>query len=437
MKNYRKLVPVVMVVVMILSWYMLISSKMSVNKEYNKYLTEARKYADINVTKYAVENYSKALGVKSSVDVYAEVSDYYSRQENSYDAWLAWCETFFEQYPKNPKAYDCILQNYMSVKDYSNCYSILDIADKRKVSSDYIQSVKDEIEYKYRIDLNSYDDVSIYSNNFCAVKVNNNWGYVDRYGNSKIQKKYKNADVFSGAGYAAVTDKNGDSYFIDKTDSKVKATNEQYKQFGILINGILLAQNQNGKYSYLDENFKKLFGDYDNATAINGEIGAVKNGPKWKLIDKNGKEINSTEYDDVVVDEKNIAYRNDRLFVKTGSGYIMIDSSGKQIGSDVYEDAKLFSDKTYAAVKQSGKWFFIDKDGKRHSDKTYNDARSYMNGMAAVMINGKWGFVDSNEEIKIELSYNDAKDFNEKGSCFVKVGDKWQLLKLYRLNRED
>ena len=30
-----------------------------------------------------------------------------------------------------------------------------------------------------------------------------------------------------------------------------------------------------------------------------------------------------------------------------------------------------------------------------------------------------------------------AKDFNEKGSCFVKVGDKWQLLKLYRLNRED
>ena len=76
MKNYRKLVPVVMVVVMILSWYMLISSKMSVNKEYNKYLTEARKYADINVTKYAVENYSKALGVKSSVDVYAEVSDY-------------------------------------------------------------------------------------------------------------------------------------------------------------------------------------------------------------------------------------------------------------------------------------------------------------------------------------------------------------------------
>lgn len=68
------------------------------------------------------------------------------------------------------------------------------------------------------------------------------------------------------------------AYFIDKTDERVKATNEKYKQFGILINGIMVAQNENGKYSYLDEDFKKLFGDYDNATAINGDIGAVKDG---------------------------------------------------------------------------------------------------------------------------------------------------------------
>ena len=232
-------------------------------------------------------------------------------------------------------------------------------------------------------------------------------------------------------------DKNGDAYFIDKTGEKVKATNEKYKKFGILINGIMLAQNENGKYSYLDEDFKVLFGDYDNATAINGDIGAVKSGSKWTIINKKGEKIGSAEYDDVIIDEKNIACRNERLFVKKDSGYIMIDTSGKQIGSDIYEDARLFSDDTYAAVKQGGKWSYVDKEGKKHSDKTYNAARSYMNGMAAVMIDGKWGFVDSNEDIKIEPTYYGAKDFNEKGSCFVKVGDKWQLLKLYRLNRED
>lgn len=52
-------------------------------------------------------------------------------------------------------------------------------------------------------------------------------------------------------------------------------------------------------------------------------------------------------------------------------------------------------------------------------------------------IDGKWGFVDSNEELKIPAEFFGAKDFNEKGSCFVMTGDKWQLLKLYRINREE
>ena len=60
-----------------------------------------------------------------------------------------------------------------------------------------------------------------------------------------------------------------------------------------------------------------------------------------------------------------------------------------------------------------------------------------MNGLAAVCIDGKWGFVDTDENIVIEPQFSGAKDFNEKGSCFVCVGNKWQLLKLYRLNREE
>ena len=80
---------------------------------------------------------------------------------------------------------------------------------------------------------------------------------------------------------------------------------------------------------------------------------------------------------------------------------------------------------------------FIDKDAKRLSDKTYEEARSYSNGLAAVKISGKWGFVDTDENVVIEQQFFGAKDFSEKGSCFIQTGDKWQLLKLYRLNREE
>ena len=84
-----------------------------------------------------------------------------------------------------------------------------------------------------------------------------------------------------------------------------------------------------------------------------------------------------------------------------------------------------------------GKWCFIDKNGKLKSDKRYDGARSYKNSMAAVKIGDKWGFINEAEEVCIEPEYYETKDFTEKGSCFIKTGDEWQLLKIYRLNREE
>ena len=51
-----------MVIVMALSCYTLVSGAIKQNTEYNHYLTEARKFADLGVTKYAIENYNKAIG---------------------------------------------------------------------------------------------------------------------------------------------------------------------------------------------------------------------------------------------------------------------------------------------------------------------------------------------------------------------------------------
>lgn len=163
-----------------------------------------------------------------------------------------------------------------------------------------------------------------------------------------------------------------------------------------------------------------MFGEYDDATAFNNGIAAVKEDGQWKIINNKGDEKLSTKYADIITDEKNIIFRNDRLFVGDGTGYIMIDSSGKQIGNEKYENAHCFADSTYAAVENNGKWFFIDKDAKRLSDKTYEEARSYSNGLAAVKISGKWGFVDTDENVVIEQQFFGAKDFSEKAAALYK-----------------
>ena len=142
-------------------------------------------------------------------------------------------------------------------------------------------------------------------------------------------------------------------------------------------------------------------------------------------------------YLDVKLDEKQIACRKDRLFVSVNEGrYILIDNKGKQIGNQEYEDANVFLADGITSVKIDGQWCFIDENGKRISDHTYENARAYANGLAAVCIDGVWGFVDEKENVVIEPVFFDTKDFNEMGSCFVKTGDKWQLLRLYRLNRD-
>ena len=437
MKNYRKIIPLALVVLMALACYSLVSNAVKENSDYNHYLSEARKYAELDITKYAIENYNKALSINPTPDIYVEVAEYYERQENSDTKLLNWCEDFFEKYPTNSKSYDCILKAYMKQKDYDSCFDVLSTAEKRNVSSEYIKSVKNELSYTFKLDFNTYDDVGIYGNGFCAVKSKDAWGYVDSYGNQKTPITYVSAAPFTKAEMAPVVDQKGECYFIDNTGSRVLASKEKYKSFGISSDDIIKVELENGKYSYCDSELNKLFGEYDDATAFNNGIAAVKEDGQWKIINNKGDETLSTKYADIITDEKNIIFRNDRLFVGDGTGYIMIDSSGKQIGNEKYENAHCFADSTYAAVENNGKWFFIDKDAKRLSDKTYEGARSYSNGLAAVKISGKWGFVDTDENVVIEQQFFGAKDFSEKGSCFIQTGDKWQLLKLYRLNREE
>ena len=437
MSNYRRWVPLILGLCLVLSWYKLISGNVSIGDEYNQYVTEARKYAADGITKYALENYNLALEVKSSPELYVEVANYYKEQKNT-NEYVVWAENAVSEYGTSSIAYDCLMDAYLTVKDYEACYDLLDVIEKREIRSDYIEQVKEQIKYYYHFDYNTFDDVGVYSNNYCAVKSKEVWGFVDRYGNLRISCKYPIVGVYTKTNYVSVVNKDGDAYFIDKSGSKVLVFDNKYEQFGLLADNVIAAKTKEGKYEYITEDKEVLLSGYDYASTMNGGVAAVVQNSVLSLIGSDGKPLTKENYKNVIMDEKQIVYRNERLFVqKENEKYIMIDSSGKQIGQQEYEDAKLFSSESYAAVKINGEWLFVDKNGKRLSDKTYEDARSFNNGLAAVKIGGKWGFVDETETICIEPQFEDARDFNEKGSCFVKEDGSWQLLKLYRLNREE
>lgn len=47
-----------------------------------------------------------------------------------------------------------------------------------------------------------------------------------------------------------------------------------------------------------------MFGEYDDATAFNNGIAAVKEDGQWKIINNKGDEKLSTKYADIITDEK-------------------------------------------------------------------------------------------------------------------------------------
>lgn len=437
MKKYRAVLPIALILLVAISCYKLVSDTGNVGREYESYLTAAREAADVGITKTMLENYRAALEIQDSAGIYAEVAEYYKTKGTARD-YLSWCEEFFERYPQEPKAYDCLLDAYRLEEDYEACFDVLQTAEKRGVSSDYIRQTQKELWYVFELDFNKYADVGNYSNNYCAVSNKGLWGFVDRYGKRRVTCMYEEVGAYTKTNCVSVVDPEGNAYFIDKSGEKILAAKEPYRRFGLLVNGIIAAQRTDGKYTYVNDNFDVLFGVHDYASTINGDIAAVRTGDMWYLINARGESAVEGSYKDVKLDEKQIAYRNDRLFVSVEPGkYIMINGAGVQVGSLIFEDARIFSGEEPAAVKIDGSWCFVNENGVLISDQKYDDARSFSNGLAAVCIDGLWGFVDLEENMVIEPQFFGAKDFNEKGSCFVKTGDDWQLLKLYRLNRED
>lgn len=432
MSSYKLIFPIIMVLVMLGSVYMLWDTRAKVKAEYDEALSQAREYAEQDIEKYAVENYTKALDINPTVDVYYELGKYYFDIE-SYKKSLDVAETMMDEYADNVKGYELALDVYLSKNNFRDCFELNDVYEKRSKKSEKFEKGIEKIKYEFYIEA-SFQGVTSFCGDVCSVMKENNWGYRDKYGDSVTGFNFN----FTGPmfdGYAPVIDKDGDAYIIDSDGSKVDNIKDVPRavSIGMVVDGICPVYD-GSSWSYYNTKDGLLFGGYDSAGAFSSEVAAVQKNGKWNLINYEGSNIIDDTFDEIFVDEKGIAYRNERLFVEQNGSWYMIDAEGKKITDEAFEDARLFADTTYAAVKKNGKWGYIDNSGKWFIEPKYDEARSFSNGFAAVKTGDKWGFINSDKELCIECQFDDAKEFSDNGSVFVKEGEEWQFLMLYSYN---
>lgn len=275
----------------------------------------------------------------------------------------------------------------------------------------------------------------MYSNDICAVKIGDFWGFVNAAGENLSGAEYRTAGDFTGD-KAFVENQEGEKYFIDSEGNKrgVLPDGVDPESVGNFQDGVYSVCDS-GKYDFYTIDKQKVLGSYSDATTFANGYAVVLTDTGFGLIDAEGKAVGSADYLKVACDERGVATEKERIFFMKGDSWLMTSVDGSVVGTDTYEEVKPFyPNGAYAAVKKEGKWGFVDTEGKMCITPQFEDARSFSNGYAAVKKDHMWGFVDVSGNIVIEPVFQEAMDMNSSGNIFVKENGGWKLISLYRYN---
>ena len=375
MKNYKNLVPIILVVLFAVGIYMKYSNNIELINEYNSYLETARNYREKGIAVDAEANYLQAIQVKPSVELYIEVGEFYDELVGNRKA-MNWAAALVDKYPEDVNGYEYALELYKEAGRYQDFFDLYKIAKKRKIDSEKIQEYVKVLSNKFYF-VGKYDDVGYYAEGLCKVEVDEIWSYVNAKGKTVISSKYVSAGNFCD-GVTPVEDKLGEKYLADTAGNKkyIIQNIETIENIGSYDDELCTIYDGNtwGVYS-LDGELK--YGGYSNISTIANGVIAVEKDGEWSVVNLDGSTLIADTYDNVKQDEKGIVYRNSRLFVQEDGKYYMVDIEGKKIVEMAFEDVKIFNGSGLAAVKQNEKWGFIDKDGAIVIEPQYEDARSF------------------------------------------------------------
>lgn len=429
MKNYRTIMPILLMGFVLLAIYSRVTELQEQEAIYNGYLQQARTYWEGKIYTDALQQYQNALDMQQTLTVCEEIGEMFLEEGND-SKIKSWGEYMTETYPKEVSGYEYLVNYQLSRQNYKECFEIYDVVQKRELYSKALTEAMNRIRYVYELDSSHYAYVSEYSCSYCYVlnEKSGKYGYCDVNGKEILKPKYLQAGAF-GLEYALVQDETGEFYFIDAQGNRKLnvASGIEVTNVGFLSSERYPIGTE-GKMYYADQQGNLVLGPYEDVTSFNGQIAAVKEGGLWYLIDYAGNKC-SEGYLEFAKDIKGIILKNNVMFAKTEQGYISLNEKGERISEEYYENAKCFMDTTYTAVKMNGKWGYIDNTGTMHIEAQYEDAKPFSNGLAAVQINGLWGYIDSNGEIAIEPVFLEANCINENGCTFVVTeSGKWEQL---------
>ncbi len=243
-----------------------------------------------------------------------------------------------------------------------------------------------------------FEDVLDFQNGYAAVKEDGKWGFIDTTGKTVIDYKYDGAKSFSN-NRACV--RLGRKVFIINThDQKENRYNDNnYVYMECFSEKLAMAAVANGDIGYVDVSGKTVIpirkGCKYASNFSEGFAAVCDTGSHLMFMDKSGKS---------------------RFWFENGT--IKEPSNG-----DMEEKNKMFTQLHpfsggRAAVKQRGKWGFIDTTGKMVIPADYNKVGRFSEGFATVQKGRNWFFIDTaGNPVRYTEGYEIVK--NQDGLWFL------------------
>jgi hypothetical protein len=264
-----------------------------------------------------------------------------------------------------------------------------------------------------------FEDARIFSDGLAAVKINNKWGYIDKEAGFVIKPKFDAALDFKD-GVARV--KEGDCWgCIDKNGSYL--ISPQFYWIEAFFEGIAIVHDIWNKHQgYINKTgdiiIPLIYSIRDHLRACKDgmiivevkEQGIFIYNDSGKLIygpggNKRSKFSKTTFFSEGLAGvENSYVYYNYNSDIGFKWGFI--NKEGKVVIDTVYDEVRSFSE-GLAAVKKMWKWGFINKEGQLVIDCQFDRVGSFSEGIASVQSNGKWGAINKEGKLIIDYLYND------------------------------
>ncbi|RYD83693.1 MAG: WG repeat-containing protein [Sphingobacteriales bacterium] len=264
----------------------------------------------------------------------------------------------------------------------------------------------------------AYDKALNFFNQSALVKKGANWIFIDKKG------KNLNASLPQIIDIDTVTENiilantpQGKIYILPSR--KILTPAKDFDDLQPFSNGLARVK-KNGKYGFIDTTGTlKITCIYENASRFNDNIACVQTGVSYDVIDKNGDKVQPlTHLDDVgvftkataalqIYGEYNIVTLGVGERIKTGLKYGDADPS-TYVYPFVDDMARFFM---YNSNTKKFLFGYLTPEGKKVNAFQYDWAHDFSEGLAAVKQDGKYNYINKRGELVIDTGFDDAHNF--------------------------